>query len=147
MCGAGRVVCLIDPVGDVYACPFAIHDTFRAGNVLTDGGFGQVWRTSPLFAELRSPQTGGACTKCVHFGTCRGGCMAAKFFTGLPLDGPDPECVQGYGEAALAAAGPVPRSPVDHSRPLLPLSVAGKPRDTVPDRACDVSPLAGLSLA
>src|SRR5690625_416630 len=24
MCGAGRVVCLIDPVGDVYACPFAI---------------------------------------------------------------------------------------------------------------------------
>ncbi|MBO0807147.1 MAG: mycofactocin radical SAM maturase, partial [Actinobacteria bacterium] len=25
MCGAGRVVCLIDPVGDVYACPFAIH--------------------------------------------------------------------------------------------------------------------------
>ena len=25
LCGAGRVVCLIDPVGDVYACPFAIH--------------------------------------------------------------------------------------------------------------------------
>ena len=23
--------------------------------------------------------------------------MAAKFFTGLPMDGPDPECVQGYG--------------------------------------------------
>ena len=28
LCGAGRVVCLIDPVGDVYACPFAIHDEF-----------------------------------------------------------------------------------------------------------------------
>ena len=25
LCGAGRVVCLIDPVGDVYACPFIIH--------------------------------------------------------------------------------------------------------------------------
>src|ERR1019366_8765543 len=25
LCGAGRFVCLIDPVGDVYACPFAIH--------------------------------------------------------------------------------------------------------------------------
>ena len=25
LCGAGRVVCLIDPIGDVYACPFAIH--------------------------------------------------------------------------------------------------------------------------
>ena len=56
-----------------------------------------------LFADLRSPQTGGACTKCAHFDACRGGCMAAKFFTGLPLDGPDPECVQGYGESALAA--------------------------------------------
>ena len=41
MCGAGRVVCLIDPVGDVYACPFAIHDRFLAGNILSDGGFRQ----------------------------------------------------------------------------------------------------------
>ena len=31
LCGAGRVVCLIDPVGDVYACPFAIHENFLAG--------------------------------------------------------------------------------------------------------------------
>ena len=31
LCGAGRVVCLIDPVGDVYACPFVIHDEFLAG--------------------------------------------------------------------------------------------------------------------
>ncbi len=39
LCGAGRVVCLIDPVGDVYACPFAIHDEFLAGNVREPGGF------------------------------------------------------------------------------------------------------------
>jgi mycofactocin biosynthetic radical S-adenosylmethionine protein MftC len=116
LCGAGRVVCLIDPVGDVYACPFAIHETFRAGNLLTDGGFAAVWRTSPLFADLRSPQTGGACTKCSHFDACRGGCMAAKFFTGLPLDGPDPECVQGYGETALAGERTVPSPGQDHSR-------------------------------
>ena len=37
MCGAGRVVCLIDPVGDVYACPFVIHDEFKAGSVRDDG--------------------------------------------------------------------------------------------------------------
>ena len=30
--------------------------------------------------------------------------MAAKFFTGLPLDGPDPECVRGFGAEALKAA-------------------------------------------
>ena len=45
--------------------------------------------------------------------------MAAKFFTGLPLDGPDPECVQGYGETALAARDAAtwsrPRSHLDHS--------------------------------
>src|SRR6476646_10472823 len=74
LCGAGRVVCLIDPVGDVYACPFAIHEQFLAGNVLSPGGFDRVWKTSELFAELRSPQTGGACTKCGHFDACRGGC-------------------------------------------------------------------------
>ena len=38
MCGAGRVVCLIDPIGDVYACPFVIHDEFRAGSVRDAGG-------------------------------------------------------------------------------------------------------------
>ena len=32
--------------------------------------------------------------------------MAAKFFTGLPLDGPDPECVLGHGEPLLAALEP-----------------------------------------
>ena len=111
LCGAGRVVCLIDPVGDVYACPFAIHDSFLAGNVRGPGGFAAVWRESELFTDLRRPQTGGACQSCSAYDSCRGGCMAAKFFTGLPLDGPDPECVQGHGERALAAmaGAPAPR--------------------------------------
>ena len=105
LCGAGRVVCLIDPVGDVYACPFAIHESFLAGNVRSPGGFQHVWRESDLFAQLRAPQTAGICHSCQHFDSCRGGCMAAKFFTGLPLDGPDPECVLGHGERLLAARG------------------------------------------
>jgi len=139
LCGAGRVVCLIDPLGDVYACPFAIHESFLAGNIVRDGGFGTVWRESELFRELRSPTTGGACAKCAHFDTCRGGCMAAKFFTGLPLDGPDPECVQGYGEAALAGHREVPKPSIDHSRSL-PLMVIDRP----PSRACDVNPVSEL---
>ncbi len=57
LCGAGRMVCLIDPVGDVYACPFAIHDDFLAGNLREPGGFTRVWRgESDLFRELRWPQ-------------------------------------------------------------------------------------------
>ncbi|MFE1593577.1 mycofactocin radical SAM maturase [Nocardia sp. NPDC058705] len=144
MCGAGRVVCLVDPVGDVYACPFAIHDRFKAGNIVADGGFDAVWTDSQLFAELREPVDGGACTKCSHYDSCRGGCMAAKFFTGLPANGPDPECVQGYGEAALTAPGrTIPRPAVDHSRPVrsrtrvsLPLTVKRPPA-----KACNESPL------
>jgi mycofactocin radical SAM maturase len=123
LCGAGRVVCLIDPVGDVYACPFAIHEEFLAGNVREPRGFAGVWRSSELFQDLRRPQSGGICSSCSHYDACRGGCMAAKFFTGLPLDGPDPECVLGHGEALLERREDtleVPRSPVDHSKVKLP---------------------------
>ncbi len=121
MCGAGRVVCLIDPVGDVYACPFVIHDEFKAGSVRDPGGFTAVWRESELFAELRRPQSAGACASCGSYDACQGGCMAAKFFTGLPVDGPDPECAHGHGEPLLAgvAAGAAPRPAADHSRPVL----------------------------
>ena len=117
LCGAGRVVCLIDPIGDVYACPFAIHENFLAGNVVADGGFETVWQTSELFRELREPQSAGACASCDFYDSCRGGCMAAKFFTGLPMDGPDPECVQGYGEGLLAVERAIPAPSQDHSRP------------------------------
>jgi mycofactocin radical SAM maturase len=162
LCGAGRVVCLIDPVGDVYACPFAIHDSFLAGNVRGPGGFASVWRDSELFADLRRPQTGGACQSCSAYDSCRGGCMAAKFFTGLPLDGPDPECVQGHGERALAAVADAgaPRPSGDHSHRSrrsgvsgpVPVSIGLRPAaggglvtGQPPDRACDESPLAGFS--
>jgi mycofactocin radical SAM maturase len=161
LCGAGRVVCLIDPVGDVYACPFAIHDSFLAGNVRSEGGFATVWRESALFAELREPQTGGACASCSAYDSCRGGCMAAKFFTGLPLDGPDPECVNGHAEGLVAderryTAMPVPSQ--DHSHKggvkggpvLLTLSrrpeLAAAPPGGRPDKACDPNPLAGLTV-
>jgi mycofactocin biosynthetic radical S-adenosylmethionine protein MftC len=102
LCGAGRVVCLIDPVGDVYACPFVLHSEFRAGNVRDPGGFARVWRESELLLRLREPAAAGTCASCGLFDACQGGCMAAKFFTGLPLDGPDPECVLGHGERELA---------------------------------------------
>jgi mycofactocin radical SAM maturase len=170
LCGAGRVVCLIDPVGDVYACPFAIHENFLAGNVRDSGGFAGVWRTSELFAELRKPDTGGACRSCGFYDSCRGGCMAAKFFTGLPLDGPDPECVQGYGESALAtaAASAVPAQESSRPRPSVDHSHRTSPRGNGPGAAtreiasgavpvtisrrrppshdCDESPLAGFKV-
>ena len=117
LCGAGRVVCLIDPVGDVYACPFVMHEQFRAGSVRDPGGFAAVWRDSPRLRSLREPASPGACASCGSYDACRGGCMAAKFFTGLPLDGPDPECVHGHGGPALTAvaAGSAPAPGPGHS--------------------------------
>jgi mycofactocin biosynthetic radical S-adenosylmethionine protein MftC len=163
LCGAGRVVCLIDPVGDVYACPFAIHEEFLAGSVRQPGGFQAVWRDAELFAELRRPQSGGACRSCQFFDSCRGGCMAAKFFTGLPLDGPDPECARGYGAQALAAVDPgaAPRPALDHShhglgehrgqRRPVPVTIGPRPAGpsaalpaAPPARGCDENPLAGF---
>jgi mycofactocin biosynthetic radical S-adenosylmethionine protein MftC len=140
LCGAGRVVCLIDPVGDVYACPFVIDRRFLAGNVRSSGGFPGVWRNSELFAELRQPQSAGACASCGSFDACRGGCMAAKFFTGLPLDGPDPECVYGHGEVALASRqdSERPRSVPGHSpmhRDGSPMPLPMPVRRRVPARA------------
>ncbi|MFV0252268.1 MAG: mycofactocin radical SAM maturase [Beutenbergiaceae bacterium] len=161
LCGAGRVVCLIDPVGDVYACPFAIHDEFLAGNVRSEGGFAGVWRESELFTRLREPQSGGACASCQFYDSCKGGCMAAKFFTGLPLDGPDPECVQGYGAMELAKrkelADTAPRPQGDHShrtsppRPRAtsrPVPLTLKRRadlNAAPVSACAEDPLAGFA--
>ena len=85
--------------------------------------------------------------------------MAAKFFTGLPLDGPDPECVQGYGETALASAAAssavaAPRPSVDHSHRTAPAGRARRRGGAVPvtiarrrppAHDCDESPLAGFT--
>lgn len=131
MCGAGRVVCLVDPVGDVYACPFAIDRSFLAGSVVSEGGFTSVWRESPAFERLRRHDPGAVCRACEAHDACRGGCVAAKHFTGLPLDGPDPECVRGQGQVLLDGHRVVPIRSVDHSR-------TGSHRRV---RLCDSTPL------
>lgn len=77
--------------------------------------------------------------------------MAAKFFTGLPMDGPDPECVQGYGEAALAGERTIPSASQDHSRRTptrnQPVMLQLTRRDDLsapPVSACAEDPLAGF---
>jgi hypothetical protein len=68
--------------------------------------------------------------------------MAAKFFTGLPLDGPDPECVKGHGADALTRVdrATAPRPALDHShRTRLPIAAR-----RAPARACEENPLAGF---
>jgi MoaA/NifB/PqqE/SkfB family radical SAM enzyme len=59
LCGAGRIVCCVDPVGEVYACPFLLAPEFSAGNVRQPGGFTGVWRTAPLFAHCATGRWAG----------------------------------------------------------------------------------------
>jgi hypothetical protein len=78
--------------------------------------------------------------------------MAAKFFTGLPLDGPDPECVIGHGEKLLAARGETtpPRASIDHSRRASRRTLEHPDRPAAllpvierrPHRPCDENPVA-----
>ena len=116
-----------------------------------------MWRESELFRDLREPQTGGACSSCSFYDTCKGGCMAAKFFTGIPLDGPDPECVQGHGETLLAQRpedrANIPKPSADHSRRTsrkprpVPVTLSTRRPERPPVSACEENPLAGLRLS
>ena len=107
--------------------------------------------TSELFTTARAADRRARARRCALYDSCRGGCMAAKFFTGLPLDGPDPECVQGYGAAGLSKRPePLPSRPATtptapRRRPVPCPSAAGRTgRRRAADRACDESPLAGF---
>ena len=118
LCGAGRVVCLIDPVGDVYACPFAIHAEFLAGNVRDPGGFAGVWRTSDLFAELRKPQTAGPAGPARRTTPAGAGAWPRSSSPGCRSTARTRSACAASARQALAAVRPAVRrgSPVDHSR-------------------------------
>jgi mycofactocin biosynthetic radical S-adenosylmethionine protein MftC len=56
------------------------------------------------------------------------------------MDGPDPECVQGHSEQALARDRSTPRPRADHSRTTskpVPLTLSMRP----PARLCNESPV------
>ncbi|KJE76133.1 antilisterial bacteriocin subtilosin biosynthesis protein AlbA [Ferrimicrobium acidiphilum DSM 19497] len=111
-CGAGRVVCLIDPVGDVYACPFTIHPDFLAGSVRSDR-FADIWRESELFRTLRAQPPALGCHGCNAYARCHGGCLAAKFFTGRSLEGADPSCIRSVSNPVTFTPT---RNTTDHTR-------------------------------
>ncbi len=120
MCGAGRIVCCVDPRGDVYACPFVLTEEFKAGNV-REQSFSDIWRDSPLFSHLREWQVGGTCQSCNAYDSCHGGCMAVKHFTDTPLDAPDPECVFKPETSPTTTILPLAL----HPRPVRRLPMAG----------------------
>jgi len=95
-CLAGSAVCFVSARGQVFPCGYLP----QAAGDLRHEQFATIWRSSPLFRALRSPdRLGGACGACGFRRVC-GGCRARAYAkTGDPL-AEEPCCA--HGQAAMA---------------------------------------------
>ena len=126
LCGAGRIVCLIDPIGDVYACPFVIHDDFLAGNVRDDRaaspGCGVTRRCSPSCVSRRArapaPRAGASTP-------ARAAAWPPSSSPGCRSTAPTPTASTATPTTpSPRSRAAVPRPSQDHSRPGAPVPVA-----------------------
>jgi len=75
-CLAGTAVCFVSHEGEVFPCGYL---PISAGNVLKQD-FGEIWRDSRLFADLRDPdKLTGKCGRCEFKMVCTG-CRARAFY-------------------------------------------------------------------
>jgi AdoMet-dependent heme synthase len=96
-CPAGKYYCRITPEGDVTPCPYM---PVSAGNLRTTG-FADLWRSAPVFADLREPKLGGRCGACEFSKIC-GGCRCRAYATHGDYLAEDPAC--GYQPGAHGSA-------------------------------------------
>ncbi len=73
-CPCGVQYCRIMPDGKLTPCPYLPE---IAGD-LRQQSFGEIWRDSPLFREMRGGKLGGKCGQCEYRQVC-GGCRARAF--------------------------------------------------------------------
>lgn len=100
-CLAGLTYCVVGSEGIVRACAYMTED---AGDVRKQP-FDEIWRTSPVFQELRTQAYKGACGACDYKGVC-GGCRArAAYYHDGDILGQDDYCAWGMRSAARDASG------------------------------------------
>jgi radical SAM protein with 4Fe4S-binding SPASM domain len=92
-CPAGKYYCRITPDGDVTPCPYM---PVAAGN-LRASSFADLWRSAPVFDDLREPKLGGRCGACEFSKVC-GGCRCRAYATYGDYLAEDPAC--GYQPGA-----------------------------------------------
>ncbi|HXH84290.1 MAG TPA: radical SAM protein [Candidatus Tectomicrobia bacterium] len=92
-CPAGKFYCRITPEGDVTPCPYM---PVAVGNLRT-AAFDDLWRTAPVFDDLRDPRLGGRCGACEFSRIC-GGCRCRAYATHGDYLAEDPAC--GYQPGA-----------------------------------------------
>jgi radical SAM protein with 4Fe4S-binding SPASM domain len=92
-CPAGKYYCRITPEGDVTPCPYM---PVSAGN-LRQSSFADLWRSAPVFDDLREAKLGGRCGACEFSKVC-GGCRCRAYASHGDYLAEDPAC--GYQPGA-----------------------------------------------
>ncbi len=98
-CPCGTQYCRITPDGKLTPCPYLPE---VAGDLRAQS-FGEIWRSSPLFRQLREGKLGGKCGSCEYQKLC-GGCRARAFALEGDVLAADPSCV--YEPAGTAVIEP-----------------------------------------
>jgi radical SAM protein with 4Fe4S-binding SPASM domain len=98
-CPCGTQYCRITPDGKLTPCPYLPE---VAGDLRAQS-FGEIWRSSPLFRQLREGTLGGKCGRCEYQKLC-GGCRARAFALEGDVLAADPSCVYEPAGAAVIEA-------------------------------------------
>lgn len=122
-CPCGTQYCRITPDGKLTPCPYL---PATAGD-LRRRSFGEIWRESPLFRDLRAPRLGGRCGRCEYREVC-GGCRARAYASEGDYLAADPGCAyQPAGDTPMVRpAGPVTYGAL--SAPGMPWSAEAEAR-------------------
>ncbi|OGL15548.1 MAG: hypothetical protein A3G97_02275 [Candidatus Rokubacteria bacterium RIFCSPLOWO2_12_FULL_69_21] len=86
-CPAGKQYCRITPEGDVTPSPYM---PLSVGN-LRERSFADLWRSAPVFTELRTGRLRGRCGECEFSKIC-GGCRCRAYATHGDYLAEDPAC-------------------------------------------------------
>ena len=102
-CPCGTQYCRITPDGKLTPCPYLPE----AAGDLRAQSFADIWRSSPLFRQLREGALGGKCGACEYRALC-GGCRARAFALTGDVLAADPSCA--YEPTAGVAVIEPPRA-------------------------------------
>jgi AdoMet-dependent heme synthase len=120
-CPCGTQYCRITPDGKLTPCPYLPE---VAGDLRAQS-FGEIWRGSPLFRQLREGPLGGKCGRCEYQKLC-GGCRARAFALEGDVLAADPSC--SYEPREIDVIEPVSVSYGSDFTPALTWSAAASAR-------------------
>jgi GeoRSP system radical SAM/SPASM protein len=84
----GKLSLNIKANGDITPCGFI---PVVIGNIVRDD-LREIWRDSPVLAQMRNKQPTGKCAGCSKYADCLGGCTARALAVTGNLNSPDPHC-------------------------------------------------------